>query len=105
MSDHDEQPETDDGETGTDDPQFPWEMGAVMVLPMAPPVCRHCLLQQAEEFVGRALGAHPVPEEPWESSSGPSGAAFTSPSRLITTAAEHRIDLMLRVADWLLEGE
>lgn len=97
-----EDPGADDGEKGTDDPQFPWEMGAVMVLPMAPPVCRHCILQQAEEFVGRALAAHPVPEEPWTSSSGP---GLVGPARLVTTAAEHRIDLMLRVADWLLEGE
>lgn len=100
MSDHDEQPETDE-----QPPEgFPWQPGVMMLLP-APPVCRHCLLQQAEEFVGRALAAHPVPEEPWTSSGGPAAGPFTSGTRLITTAAEHRIDLMLRVAEWLLEGE
>ena len=77
--------------------------GQIMVLPDQP-VCRHCILQQAEEFVANTIAAHPLPDEPWTSSQGTGNGPFSGGPRLVTSAAEHRIDLMLRVADWLLEA-
>lgn len=105
----DEQPEEDPMEEFFKSMKgFPLDRDALVgkVFPITEPMevevrqCRHCVLETADEFVAHAVNEHPLPAEPWKTS-GPSGL-LQQGYAVTVTAAEHRLDLMMRVADWLL---